>query len=293
LKPSHNTMGTIDLHVHTTASDGTMSPTDVVHLAKEKNLKAIAITDHDTIDGIEEAQEVGNHLSVEIIPGIEISANFRNGSLHLLGYFIETGEGILTTKLARLKEARSERNPQIVEKLKRLGVEITYQDVLEASGGGQVGRPHFAQVLVDRGYVRSINEAFDRYLARGGTAYVDKYRFEIGEAIDVVLEAGGVPVLAHPRTLNFSREDLKRFVTTLAHRGLMGIEVFYPEHSAGQRRRFRSLAEKLGLVQTGGSDFHGPPVKATELGFIGEGISLPYSMVSNLKKAKQRALQTL
>jgi len=289
LTRSHDTMGEIDLHVHTTASDGTMTPTEVVHLAREKSLKAIAITDHDTIDGIDEAQETGKHLSVEIVPGIEISANFTNGSLHLLGYFIETGEGVLTTKLARLKQARSERNPRIVEKLNRLGVEITYQDVVEASGGGQVGRPHFAQLLVDRGYVRSINEAFDRYLTRGAPAYVDKYRFEVGEAIDLVLEAGGVPVLAHPRTLNLSREDLKRFVTTLAHRGLMGIEVYYPEHSAGQRRRFRGLAEKLGLVQTGGSDFHGPPVKATELGFIGEGISLPYSMVSHLRNARQHA----
>ena len=279
-------MGEIDLHVHTTASDGTMSPTEVVHLAKEKNLKAIAITDHDSIDGIEEAQKVGNELSVEIIPGIEISANFRDGSLHLLGYYVETQGGPLATKLARLKQSRSERNPQIVEKLNRLGVKITYQDVLEASGGGQVGRPHFAQLLVDRGYVRSINDAFDRYLTRGAPAYVDKYRFEIGEAIDVVLEAGGIPVLAHPRTLNLSREDLKRFVTTLARQGLMGIEVYYPDHSAGQRRRFRGLAEKLGLIQTGGSDFHGAPVKATELGFIGEGICLPYSMVTELKRAR-------
>jgi hypothetical protein len=280
-------MEKIDLHVHTTASDGALRPSDVVRLASRKNLKAIAITDHDSIDGIEEAQKAGNQLSVEVIPGIEISANFRNGSLHLLGYFIETG-GTLASKLTRLKQARSERNPQIVDKLNRLGLRLSYPDVLEASGGGQVGRPHFAQVLVDRGYVRSINEAFDRYLAKGAPAYVDKYRFEVHEAIDVVLEAGGVPVLAHPRTLNCSLKDLERFVTALTHRGLMGIEVFYPEHSAEQMRQYGRLAEKLGLIQTGGSDFHGAPIKTTELGFIGEGISLPYSMVRVLKKAKHR-----
>lgn len=279
-------MGEIDLHVHTTASDGTMSPADVVHLAREKKLKAIAITDHDTIDGIEEAQKAGNELSVEIIPGVEISANFRSGALHLLGYYVETQGGPLAAKLARLKQSRSERNPQIVEKLNRLGVKITYQDVLEASGGGQVGRPHFAQLLVDRGYARSINEAFDRYLTKGASAYVDKYRFEIEEAIDVVLEAGGVPVLAHPRTLNYPRENLERFVTTLTRRGLMGIEVFYPENSIEQTLQYRNLAEKLGLIQTGGSDFHGAPIKATPLGFIGPRISLPYSMVNTLKRAK-------
>jgi len=277
----------IDLHVHTTASDGTLTPSQAVHLAKKRQLKAIAITDHDTVDGVKEALEQGKRLSIEVIPGVEISANAKTGSLHLLGYFVETERGILKEKLERLKQARSERNPRIADRLNDLGVHITYEEVVRASGGGQVGRPHFAQVLVNRGYVRSISEAFDRYLAQGAPAYVGKFRFEVKEAMDIVLEAGGVPVLAHPFTMNCAPDELETRVTELVQDGLKGIEVFYPDHTGEQTVQYQRLADKLGLVKTGGSDFHGALIEKAELGIIGKGISLPYATVKELLRVKR------
>lgn len=277
----------IDLHVHTTASDGTLTPSQAVHLAKKRQLKAIAITDHDTVDGVKEALEQGKRLSIEVIPGVEISANAKTGSLHLLGYFVETERGILKEKLERLKQARSERNPRIADRLNDLGVHITYEEAVRASGGGQVGRPHFAQVLVNRGYVRSISEAFDRYLAQGAPAYVGKFRFEVKEAMDIVLEAGGVPVLAHPFTMNCAPDELETRVTELVQDGLKGIEVFYPDHTGEQTVQYQRLADKLGLVKTGGSDFHGALIEKAELGIIGKGISLPYATVKELLRVKR------
>lgn len=277
----------IDLHVHTTASDGTLTPSQAVHLAKKRQLKAIAITDHDTVDGVKEALEQGKRLSIEVIPGVEISANAKTGSLHLLGYFVETERGILKEKLERLKQARSERNPRIADRLNDLGVHITYEEAVRASGGGQVGRPHFAQVLVNRGYVRSISEAFDRYLAQGAPAYVRKFRFEVKEAMDIVLEAGGVPVLAHPFTMNCAPDELETRVTELVQDGLKGIEVFYPDHTGEQTVQYQRLADKLGLVKTGGSDFHGALIEKAELGIIGKGISLPYATVKELLRVKR------
>jgi predicted metal-dependent phosphoesterase TrpH len=283
---SHH-MGEIDLHIHTTASDGTLTPSETVRLAKERQLKAIAITDHDTVDGVGEALEEGNRLSLEVIPGVEISANTRTGHLHLLGFFIETERGILREKLEKLKQARSERNPRIVKKLNGLGIDITYEEVVQASGGGQVGRPHFARVLVDKGYVRSINEAFSRYLAEGASAYEPKFRFGAKEAIHLILKAGGIPVLAHPFTLNGTPEAIEKAVTELVQIGLRGLEAFYPDHTRDQTTHYRRLAEKLGLVITGGSDFHGALMEKNQLGITGAGIFLPYSLVEKLLQEKQ------
>jgi len=283
-------MGEIDLHIHTTASDGMLTPSQVVRLAKERNLRAIAITDHDSIDGVREALDQGRRVSLEVIPGVEISANSKAGNLHLLGYYVQTEDGILKEKLDRLKRARSERNPRIIKKLNDLGISITYPEVIRASGGGQVGRPHFAQVLVDKAYVRSIDEAFDRFLAQGAPAYVDKYRFEAKEAIEVVLRAGGVPVLAHPYTLSCTPADLEKLLTELVDKGLKGIEAFYPDHTRKQTAQYQRLAERLGLVQTGGSDFHGALIKKAELGIIGEGVCLSYTIVEELMRVRHGSL---
>jgi predicted metal-dependent phosphoesterase TrpH len=282
-------MGEIDLHIHTTASDGMLTPSQVVRLAKERNLKAIAITDHDSIDGVREALDQGRRVSLEVIPGVEISANSKAGNLHLLGYYVQTEHGILKEKLDRLKQARSERNPNIVRKLNALGVDISYPEVIQVSGGGQVGRPHFARVLRDKRYVRTIDEAFDRYLGQGAPAYVDKFRFDVKEGIEIVSKAGGVPVLAHPYSLNCTAEDLEEMVSALARDGLKGIEAFYPDHTPKQTAHYQRLAEKLDLVTTGGADFHGPLITKAELGIIGQGISLTYATVEALKRARQTA----
>jgi predicted metal-dependent phosphoesterase TrpH len=282
-------MGYVDLHLHTTASDGVRSPSNLVNYAKEKGLRAIAITDHDTIEGLEEAMAEGRRINFEVIPGIEISAEYSPGSMHLLGYFLDIHHPLLNERLAYLQKARAERNPKIVEELNRLGIKVTYEDVIKASGGGQVGRPHFAQVLLERGYVRSIQEAFERFLKKGAPAYHDKFRFKAEEAIHFIQEANGVTVIGHPNTLGASgTSELDALLSQLVKEGLKGIEVYYPEHSPAEVATYKFLAEKYGLVMTGGTDYHGIEGNGLEVG-VGRGnMKLPYSIVEALKAARNR-----
>ncbi len=279
----------VDLHLHTTASDGVMSPSGIVRYAKTRNLQAIAVTDHDTIEGLEEAMAEGKTIDFEVIPGIEISAEYSPGSMHLLGYFLDIRHPLLIEKLKYLQEARAARNPRIVENLNRLGVKITYEDVVRASGGGQVGRPHFAQVLLDKGYVRSIQDAFERFLKKGAPAYADKFRFRPNDAIKLINEAGGVAVLAHPNTLGMNgNAGFEALLLQLVREGLGGIEVYYPEHSPSDVARYKFVAEKFGLVMTGGTDYHGIEGNELEIG-IGRGnMRLPYSIVEQLRTAQSR-----
>jgi len=282
-------MGYVDLHLHTTASDGVKSPSDLVRYAKTRGLQAIAITDHDTIEGLEEGLAEGERIGFEVIPGIEISAEHSPGSMHLLGYFIDPSHPLLKHRLEYLQKARAERNPKMVEKLNRLGVNITYEEVLEASGKGQVGRPHFAQVLMGKKYVKSFQEAFDRYLKKGAPAYVDKMRFAPGEALHFINEAKGIAVLAHPNTLGLNGySELEDLILQLLKEGLRGIEVFYPEHSPADIAQYKGLAERYGLVMTGGTDYHGIEKNGLEIG-VGRGeMRLPYSMVEGLKAIRSQ-----
>lgn len=283
-------MGYVDLHLHTTASDGVKTPSEMVRYAKYKGLQAIAITDHDTIGGLEEGLEEGERIGFEVISGIEISAEHSPGSMHLLGYFIDIRDSLLNERLKYLQKAREERNPRMVEKLNQLGVHITYEEVLKASGGGQVGRPHFAQVLVEKKYVKNFQEAFDRYLKKGAPAYVDKLRFTPAEAIRFIQEARGVAVLGHPNTLGLNGYgELERLITDLIKVGLKGIEVFYPEHSALEITQYKGLAEKYGLVTTGGTDYHGIEKEGLDVG-VGKGdMKLPYSIVERLKTVRNQS----
>lgn len=280
-------MGYIDLHLHTTASDGVKTPSEMVRYAKAKGLQAISITDHDTIEGLEEGLAEGERLGFEVIPGIEISAEHSPGSMHLLGYFIDIHHPTLNEKLKYLQRAREERNPKMVEKLNRLGVKITYEEVVKASGGGQVGRPHFAQVLIEKGYVRNFQEAFDRYLKKGASAYVDKLRLTPAEAIHLISEARGVPVLGHPNTLGLNgAKGLESLIGDLLKDGLKGIEVYYPEHSSTEVAQYKTLAERNGLIMTGGTDYHGIEKESLDVG-VGRGdMKIPYSMVEALKAAR-------
>ena len=279
----------VDLHLHTTASDGVMSPSGIVRYAKAKELQAIAVTDHDTIEGLEEALGEGKKIGFEVIPGIEISAEFSPGSMHLLGYFLDIHHPLLVEKLKYLQEARAARNPKIVEKLNRLGVRISYEDVVKASGGGQVGRPHFAQVLLDKGYVRSIQEAFERFLKKGAPAYADKFRFKASEAINFINGANGIAVLAHPNTLGMNgNAGFEALLLQLVKEGLRGIEVYYPEHSPADVARYKLIAEKLDLVLTGGTDYHGIEGSELDIGIGRGGMRLPYSIVEQLKAAQAR-----
>ncbi|MDR7434321.1 MAG: PHP domain-containing protein [Armatimonadota bacterium] len=242
----------VDLHTHTTASDGLLSPRALVEEAARLGVAILAITDHDTTDGIEEALEVGKELRVEVIPGVEINTDVQGAEIHVLGYYIDHRSEWFQGTLRRLRESRLDRATRMLAKLANLGIRLDLQRVLALAHGGSVGRPHLARAMVEAGYVSTPEEAFRLYLGRGGPAYVERERFTPEEAVQVILRAGGVPVLAHPGLSN--RDGL---VPDLVSAGLMGIEVYYPEHSPAQVQHYLALAKKLGLLTTGGTDFHG------------------------------------
>jgi predicted metal-dependent phosphoesterase TrpH len=259
-------MDRIDLHTHSNHSDGSLSPRRLVELARERGLRAIALTDHDTISGVAEAVAAGRELGVEVVPGVEISAQFTPGTMHILGYYISFTQSPLVAALQRLQRARAHRNPKIIDRLLSLGLEITRTEV-ESLAGGQVGRPHIAQALVNRGYVANLDEAFDLYLKKGAPAYVEKFRFSPRQSIDIIRSAGGLAALAHPYTIGVEDpENLTRLLQELQNAGLEGIEVFYPEHSEEMTAHYREIASELGLLCTGGSDFHGDFKDGSSLG---------------------------
>ncbi|WP_274650499.1 PHP domain-containing protein [Paenibacillus humicola] len=246
-----------DLHTHTTASDGTQRPADNVRMAAEKGLAAIAITDHDTVDGIAEAMEAGAALGVIVVPGVEISTSAGGRDIHMLGYFIDWQNEGWREKLAGQLRVRDKRNELIVAKLRELGVAITMEEVTaearsRGKEGGSIGRPHIAAVLLAKGAVRSMQEAFDRYLGEDGLAYVNPPRLHPFEAVDWIREAGGTSVIAHPGL--YGDDDL---VEDIIRYGAQGIEVYHSDHGAEEEARYAGLAAKYGLIATGGSDFHG------------------------------------
>ncbi|MBI4767767.1 MAG: PHP domain-containing protein [Deltaproteobacteria bacterium] len=278
----------IDLHIHSTASDGSLSPEDVVAYAKGKGAAAISLTDHDTVEGLEAALSAGKTQGLEVIPGLEISAQHPGGSMHILGYYIDPSDPNLNQELRRLQKARRERNPKIINKLQSLGFPIDY-DQVQAIAKGQIGRPHIAQALLKIKAVSSLEEAFQKYLTRGAPAYEEKFRFSPSESISMIIQAGGIPVLAHPFTLNYpSLRDLKRLVEKLKDDGLKGLEVLYPEHSSDQTRDYFSLVKELNLIYTGGSDFHGDLKNNVDL-LSGKGdLKIPYCIVEVLKDLRAK-----
>ena len=279
----------IDLHTHSTASDGSYSPAEVVRLAKEGGLTAVALTDHDTVDGLPEAVAAGAECGIEVVPGVEISAQFPGGTMHIVGLFVEYHNGRLDERLAVLKQARIDRNPRIIAKLNALGIPITMEQVDRISGGGQVGRPHIARALMEAGYVSSIQEAFDKYLAYQRPGYVSKFRFPPNEALAMIREAKGIPVLAHPFTLNLAAIPLKNLIIELKAQGLAGLEVFYSEHTPEQEALYRKLAGELDLLVSGGSDYHGQNKPEITLGSMASQKNLTYELVEALKAWRHRA----
>ena len=254
----------VDLHIHSTASDGTLTPSEIIELADRLKLRAISITDHDTLDGSRQAIARGIPDTLGFLTGVEISTRRPaffpgKGSCHILGYRIDLENRALNKTLQKLQAARKDRNPRILERLKNLGMPLSMEEVKTAAGPkGQVGRPHIAQVLLDKKFVPTFNAAFDKYLATGKPAYVDKYRVDCPRAIELIREAGGIPVLAHPVLLGTPEGRLDdHMIRSLKEMGLMGIEVFYPEHSPALREHYLALADRHGLLVTGGTDFHG------------------------------------
>jgi predicted metal-dependent phosphoesterase TrpH len=243
----------IDLHTHTTASDGTVEPEKLVELAVERGISVLAITDHDTISGIARARAYGESRRVEVVPGIELNAERRNVEVHILGYFIDTTDKTLLTWLEKLRNDRIERIHDILKKLRHLDLPVEYEEVMKHAKGESVGRPHIARVLVEKKYVGEFQEAFERFLRPGGMAYVPRPRFLPEEAVELVASCGGIPVLAHP---GFIQAD-DRAVDYLRDFGLDGIEVFYPFHTSIQVEYYKEMALRKKLHVTGGSDFHG------------------------------------
>ncbi|KPK80670.1 MAG: hypothetical protein AMJ81_11630 [Phycisphaerae bacterium SM23_33] len=257
----------VDLHTHSAASDGTLPPAEVVWLAERKRLAAVALTDHDTADGLAEAARAARPLAVRFIPGIEISAQFTGGALHLVGLGIDPADRGLRAVLGQLMAARRQRNPRMIEKLRRLGVDITMAEVRALAGGAVVGRLHMAQVLCRKGRARTVQEAFGRYLGCGAPAFVDKERLTPRQALEGIHAAGGLGVLAHPPQLNYGNlAQLERIVRSLVRHGLDGLEVYHPDHTPDQTRWYLDLARRLGLLVAGGSDFHGAGKPEVRLG---------------------------
>jgi predicted metal-dependent phosphoesterase TrpH len=258
----------VDLHCHSTASDGTLAPNQVVELAVSSGLSALALTDHDTIAGVTEAAEAARKAGLDFLPGIEISCDVpRPATMHLLGYGVDPQSPILHDLTRRLLQGRNDRNPRIIQKLNELAVAITMQEVEAEAGGEVVGRPHIAAVLLRKGYVSSIKQAFDKYLAQGGAAYFDKERLTAQQAIGLVRQSGGIPVLAHPVQLRTENDaQLERIVKDLKDVGLAGIEVIHSDHAAAFVEKYSKLADRFGLLKTGGSDFHGTSKKDIRLG---------------------------
>jgi predicted metal-dependent phosphoesterase TrpH len=279
----------VDLHCHSTASDGTLPPAEVVRLAKQSGLTGLALTDHDTIGGVEAAAAEAQRVGLDFLPGIEISCEYPPpGTMHILGYGVDPTSPTLRDLTRRLLEGRDNRNPRIIQKLNELGVSITMREVEEeakataADSNKPIGRPHIAAVLLRKGYVSSIKQAFDKYLAQGGAAYFDKERLTMREAMDLIRQSGGMPVLAHPvqlRTQNDS--ELERVVKDLVDLGLVGLEVIHSDHDQRMVDTYTHLATTYGLLKTGGSDFHGTNKKDIHLG-VANGRRIPREFLDRL-----------
>jgi ribonuclease III len=282
----------IDLHIHSTASDGTLTPREIVSMALDLHLGAIAITDHDTIDGAREALAQGVPPSLQFVPGVEISAtpffeDSPDSSYHILGYFIDLNDPALNQLLTKLQTARSGRNPEIIKQLQAIGFDISLDDVKHAADGGQVGRPHIAQVMLKKGYVDTIDHAFNAYLSKGQSAYVDKFRIDCHGAIDIIKGAGGIPVLAHPGLLSMENDDdFDSLVASLKDAGLLGLEVLYPEHTAEQIARFTEMAGTHDLLITGGTDFHGELKPEISMGTGDGSLFVPFPLFEALLAQK-------
>lgn len=243
-----------DLHLHTTASDGSLTPREVVLKAVELELDVIAITDHDTVSGIAPALAVAkSYPQLTVIPGVEINTDVRKGEVHILGYFIDYHDPKLNRSLEELRNSRYERGKRMVAKLAEMGVNIEWNRVMEIAGRGSVGRPHIAQAMVEKGYVASLREAFDKYIGHDGPAYIERKKIAPLEAVKLVLESGGLPVLAHPADI----EQLGRLLLKLKKAGLVGIEIYYDGYATETISHLEGLALKHDLIACGGSDYHG------------------------------------
>ncbi len=282
----------IDLHLHSTYSDGTFSPIELVRMASAKGISAVSITDHDTVDGTEDALREGSTCGVRVIPGVELSVYHDDVHFHLLGYNFDHTFSGLRNGLRLLQESRNERNRQILVKLQNLGIALYESELLAFSAVGQTGRPHIAQLLVKKNVVKTINQAFTDYLRKGACAYTSRFIFTAQEAISLIHDAGGLAVLAHPVQIAQSIDSLRGVLSILVGYGLDGIEVIYPSQNRSFRKKLGLIAAAYGLLETGGSDYHGDIRYGTSIAG-GKDVRVPDSVIAEideltLKKTKKK-----
>ncbi len=278
-------MNQVDLHTHTTASDGSFAPAQLVHRASRLGLKVMAITDHDTVGGVAEGQATGASLGVEVIAGVEINTDVPGAEVHVLGYFVDPQHDELNEKLALIREGRVGRAKRMAEVLTEMGAPITFERILQIAGEGAVGRPHVAQALLEAGHVTSYSQAFEKYIGRNSPAYVERMKFSPAEACALIRRAGGLPVLAHPVFFDKygmikARFDEASLLPEMLAAGLAGIEVYYPGYDAVTIERLMLMARQHGLLVTGGTDFHGIRPNEPDLG----GVYVPMKAVRRLKE---------
>ncbi|MBU0713638.1 PHP domain-containing protein [bacterium] len=281
-----------DLHTHSNASDGSYSPGDLVKLAAESGVTTLALTDHDTVSGVVEAVVAGKKFGVTVIPGVEISIDFAPGAMHICGYYLDIDNPELQAGLNFVQVARRNRNPRIIEKLKVLGLNITLDEVKAAAGPDQLGRPHFAKVLVQKGYANDTQEAFNKYLAKGAPAYMDKQRLPLAQAVAMIKAAGGVAVLAHPVQLRL--ETMADYLTKfkeLKAAGVEGIEAFNSYQSEAENQQLYRITKELDMLITAGSDFHGEIKPKVKLGQFGENVPLRIEDIIEAIQATRKNLK--
>ncbi len=280
----------IDLHTHSTFSDGSATPEALVREAERIGLSALSLTDHDTMDGLERFLAACACGPVRGVPGVEISVDCRPAAatMHIVGYFIDPTDAPLNAHMRRLRDGRMRRNEEILKRLNGMGLVLSMAEVAGMAGEGNVGRLHFALALKARGYVQTTQEAFDRYLSKGKAGYADRLRFEPADGVAMIRAAGGIPVLAHPFTLHLGRAELEQKLRELADSGLQGLEVYYPQHSAKQVAQYSALAARLGLVITGGTDFHGAPMPDIRLGRGFGDLDVPDTVLEALDALRAR-----
>lgn len=275
----------VDLHTHSTASDGSDQPARLVDLAVETGLASLALTDHDTQQGIAEAKAAAASSGLELIPGVELSLNYERGGMHLVVLWLESGDGPLQDRLAALRDGRDTRNLEIVDRLTSIGLPVTIEEIEAEAGGGSVGRPHIAAVMVARGYAPDIRTAFELWLGSGRPGYVGRDRLDPEEAIALARESGGVPVLAHPHTLGVTTApDMADLLTRLKRAGLIGLEAHYGAYRRHERDGYADLARRFDLIPSGGSDYHGTYKPGLMLGSGYGDLVVPGSLLDELRE---------
>lgn len=282
-------MNTVDLHTHSTYSDGTFTPKELIAYAKEKGLSAIALTDHDTVAGVSEAISYGAEYGIEVIPGIEVSTEYEDTEIHIVGLFVDVNNKELLSALDNFRLGRQNRNKEMVDKLNAIGVNINYNDVLANAGGGVITRAHIAQEIIKKGYALSNNEVFDRYIGKNKPAYVKRKVMTWQDTISLIVKSGGIAVLAHPLLYKLSDKRLEMIVSQLSANGLGAIEAYYSTHSPRDVKYIKELALKNRLKLSGGSDFHGTNKPKLDLATGYGNLQVPYDIIEELKKGVKNA----